>query len=64
MTPVSDIAFTPAVKEAQRERGSRGAYEKIEQRGGWRYRVDSILAEFIAERDSFYLATASADGQP
>jgi predicted pyridoxine 5'-phosphate oxidase superfamily flavin-nucleotide-binding protein len=62
--PNSDIAFTPAVKAAQEQRGSREAYARIEQRGGWNDRVTPELAEFIAQRDSFYLGTASADGQP
>ena len=61
---VSDVAFTNSVKNAQRERGSRNAYEKMESRGGWKDEVDSSLAEFIADRDSFYLGTASAEGQP
>lgn len=62
--PVSEIAFTPAVKAAQEQRGSREAYAKMEERGGWQNKVTADLAEFIAQRDSFYLATASADGQP
>jgi len=62
--PISDIAFTPAVKRAQERRGSRETYAKMEQRGGWQNKVTPELAEFIAERDSFYLATASPDGQP
>jgi predicted pyridoxine 5'-phosphate oxidase superfamily flavin-nucleotide-binding protein len=62
--PVSDITFTPAVKAAQQKRGSREAYAKMEQRGGWQNKVTAELAEFVAQRDSFYLATASADGQP
>ncbi len=62
--PVSDIAFTPAVKAAQQQRGSRAAYAKMEQRGGWQSKVTAELAEFIAQRDSLYLATTSADGQP
>ena len=61
---VSDIAFTPSVKAAQQLRGSREAYGKMEQRSGWQSRVNGDLVEFIAERDSFYLGTASADGQP
>ena len=62
--PISDIAFTPAVKAAQEQRGSREAYARMEQRGGWQNKVTADLAEFIAQRDSFYLATASAEGQP
>ncbi len=55
--PISDIAFTPAVKAAQEERGSRSAYAKMEQRGGWNDVVTPELAEFIAARDSLYLGT-------
>ena len=62
--PVSDIAFTPAVKAAQEQRGSREAYARMEQRGGWQNTVTPDLAQFIGERDSLYLATVSADGQP
>lgn len=61
---VSDIAFTPAVKDAQRQRGSRRSYERMEQQGGWQESVTPELSVFIALRDSFYLATASRDGQP
>ena len=60
----SGIAFTPAVKEAQRRRGSRNAYEKMGRSGGWNENIDETLAEFIARRDSLYLGTASADGRP
>jgi hypothetical protein len=60
----SDIAFTPAVKAAQKARGSRAGYEKAMERHDWDDRVTPALEAFIAERDSFYLGTASADGQP
>lgn len=63
-TPISDIAFTPAVKAQQIKRGSRAAYEKMEIKGGWQNTVTGQLTEFLAARDSFYLATATADGQP
>jgi predicted pyridoxine 5'-phosphate oxidase superfamily flavin-nucleotide-binding protein len=36
----------------------------MEGRAGWAGAVTQPLREFIAQRDSFYLATASADGQP
>lgn len=61
---VSDIAFTPAVKREQEKNGSRSSYARMEQRGGWENRITPDLSAFIAERDSFYLATATADGQP
>ena len=60
----SDVAFTQAVKDVQARRGSRRAYAHLEERGGWEDRVTPELAEFIAQRDSFYLATANAAGQP
>lgn len=61
---VSDVAFTPAVKAMQERLGSRAGYARREQKGGWRDRVTADLAAFLAERDSLYLATASAAGQP
>ena len=60
----SDVAFTDAVKAIQESKGSRRGYAKMEQKGGWRKTVTDDLAQFIQARDSFYLATASADGQP
>ncbi|ANK79786.1 MAG: pyridoxamine 5'-phosphate oxidase [Rhizobiales bacterium NRL2] len=60
----TDIAFSPSVKAAQAARGSRANYRRIEDKGGWRAEIDDDLAAFIAARDSFYLGTVSADGQP
>jgi predicted pyridoxine 5'-phosphate oxidase superfamily flavin-nucleotide-binding protein len=60
----SDVAFTPAVKELQRARGSRAAYARMEARGGWRTAIDAGLAAFIAAQTSCFLGTASRDGQP
>jgi len=62
--PISDIAFTPAVKAWQIDKGSRAGYERMEEKGGWRDTIDENLAGYIAERNSFYLGTASDDGQP
>lgn len=62
--PVSDIAFTPAVKAQQTRLGSRGAYVRMDEKGGWSDTVTEDLAQFIGARDSFYLATTSASGQP
>src|SRR5215475_11002088 len=60
----SDVAFTPAVKAIQARKGSREAYARVEQQGGWRTEIDENLAAFLANTNSFYLATASGDGQP
>lgn len=63
-TVSSDIAFTPAVKAIQTRKGSREAYARVEDNGGWRTEVDEHLAAFIGEQTSFFLATANAEGQP
>ncbi len=63
-TSSTDIAFSPAVKAVQERRGSRAAYARLEQNGGWDTKIDATLASFIAGMRSFYLATASKDGQP
>jgi len=60
----SDVAFTPAVKAIQTRKGSRKAYADVEERGGWRSEIDENLAAFLAEANSLYFATASANGQP
>lgn len=60
----SDVAFSPAVKAIQSRKGSRAAYAHVEQGHGWRNEVDDDLAAFLGQATSFYLATASADGQP
>jgi len=58
------VAFTPAVKAIQARKGSREAYAHVEQSGGWRTEIDDKLAGFLANANSFYFATATADGQP
>lgn len=59
-----DIAFSPSVKAAQSRRGSRQGYARMEAKGTDRTSVDAGLAKFIAATRSFYMATASRDGQP
>ena len=60
----SDVAFTPTVKAIQARKGSRDAYAHVEQGSGWRTEIDEDFAALLANTNSFYLATASADGQP
>jgi predicted pyridoxine 5'-phosphate oxidase superfamily flavin-nucleotide-binding protein len=60
----SDVAFTPAVKEIQTRKGSREAYARVEEHGGWRTEIDDKLAAVLANTNSFYMATATKDGQP
>lgn len=64
MTPSSDIAFTATVKAIQTARGSRENYARMEARGGFRTEASADLEAFLAEIDTAYLATATADGQP
>ena len=63
-TVSSDVAFTPAVKAIQARKGSRDGYARVEQSGGWRTEIDENLAAFLTDTNSFYMATATADGQP
>ncbi len=60
----SDVAFTLAVKAIQTAKGSRQTYASVEGGHGWETTVTEELEQFIAERDEFYFATASAEGQP
>ncbi|KQR70012.1 pyridoxamine 5'-phosphate oxidase family protein [Rhizobium sp. Leaf341] len=64
MPASSDIAFTPTVKALQAERGSRIAYARMEQDGGFRTEISDDLVAFLAHVDTAYLATANAAGQP
>lgn len=62
MNNVSRV-FTPAVQRAQAERGSAAQYERRVAEG-FPSTVTPELATFIAEQDTAFLATASADGAP
>lgn len=64
MTPSSDIAFTPTVKALQTEHGSREAYARMEAQGGFRTTIDERLVAMLAQANSAYLGTATAEGQP
>jgi predicted pyridoxine 5'-phosphate oxidase superfamily flavin-nucleotide-binding protein len=56
----SDVAFSAAVKRVQAALGSRAAAA----RGGFATVVSAELRAFLAEIDTAFLATASAEGQP
>ncbi len=60
----SDVAFTPAVKTIQEQRGSRAAYARMEARGGFKTAISTELAGFISAQRSFFIATANLEGQP
>jgi uncharacterized protein len=63
-TFTSDIAFTPTVKAIQARKGSRDAYARMEQSGGWQDTITDELRDFITAQTSVFLATANAQGQP
>jgi predicted pyridoxine 5'-phosphate oxidase superfamily flavin-nucleotide-binding protein len=60
----SDVAFTPAVKAQQEQKGSRAKYARMENSYGWQTTVTDELTGFLASLDMFYLGTANAEGQP
>ncbi|MBL1210154.1 pyridoxamine 5'-phosphate oxidase family protein, partial [Geminocystis sp. GBBB08] len=59
-----EIAFTPEVKAAQAERGSRETYERYISNGATNDKITPQLKEFIAEIDGFYLGTVQSNGYP
>jgi len=59
-----EVMFSPAVRTEQACRGSREAYARRAAAGHFPRELSPDAMAFIAQRDSAYLATASADGQP
>ena len=64
MSQRADIAFSPSVKAAQQARGSRAGYARATERHDWQDALPPALQDFVHARDSFYLGTVNADGQP
>jgi len=60
----SDVAFTPAVKSIQTQKGSRQGYAGVEKGEGWETTVTPELVRFLADLDMFYLGTSNAENQP
>ena len=60
----AEIAFTPKVKNEQERSGSRRSYARMELGDDHHDRLGANEAAFIAERDSFYMATVSETGWP
>ena len=59
----AELAFTDAVKKMQERLGSRSSYARLERDTY----VDGLTEneiDFIAQRDSFYMATISENGYP
>jgi len=60
----ADIAFTGAVKAVQEQYRTRSQNERLQQTGGPHDALGTAETAFIAERDSFYMATVSETGWP
>jgi predicted pyridoxine 5'-phosphate oxidase superfamily flavin-nucleotide-binding protein len=60
MEKPEDILFSPSVKAEQERLGSRASFRDRE----WATEVTENLAQFLDTIDTFFLATASADGRP
>lgn len=58
------LVFTPVVKALQEKYGSRRHYARAESGGASRDRLGPEESAFIAERDSFYMASVGASGWP
>lgn len=60
MTNPDDVMFSPPVKAEQTRLGSRAMFEDRE----WKTEITDDLRQFLGIVDTFFLATASADGRP
>jgi len=60
----AEIAFTPLVKQQQKQRGSRHLYERVEKSNDFGDRLGPSEQEFIQQRDGFYMASVSETGWP
>lgn len=60
----AELAFSPAAKELQRVHGSARQYERMQEYGASNSALGPAEAEFIGERDSFYMATVNENGWP
>ncbi len=60
----ADITFTDSVKAAQEHYGSRARNERYQSKFGPNDQLGPREADFIAQRDTFYLATVSETDWP
>jgi uncharacterized protein len=61
---ITEIAFTDAVRAEQVRNGSREAYRRFDDDPNRRDTLSAQERGFIAERDSFYMATVGENGWP
>jgi predicted pyridoxine 5'-phosphate oxidase superfamily flavin-nucleotide-binding protein len=60
----AEIAFTDSVRDIQQELGSRAAYSSMDEGEDYNHLLGQSEANFIAARDSFYMASVSETGWP
>ena len=60
----AEIAFTESVREVQKEMGSRAGYASFDGSEDYNTHLSQREADFIAARDSFYMASVSETGWP
>jgi len=60
----AELTFTPKVKALQQQHGSRRGYSRLEGGEAKLSELGPGEAAFIAERDSFYMATVGETGWP
>ena len=60
MSDPDDVMFSPSVKAEQTRLGSRAMFEDRE----WKAEITDDLRQFLGVIDTFFFATASADGRP
>jgi predicted pyridoxine 5'-phosphate oxidase superfamily flavin-nucleotide-binding protein len=60
MSGPDDVMFSPSVKAEQARLGSRAMFEGRE----WKMEITDDLRQFLGVIDTFFFATASADGRP
>lgn len=59
-----NLLFSPSVKAVQAQMGSRRAYARADDANSEPDRLTGQEAQFIADRDSFYMASIGAGGWP
>jgi uncharacterized protein len=59
-----ELAFTPLIKEQQKQHGSRRQYERMEQTSPLGNTLTPAEQDFLQRRDSFYMASVSETGWP
>ena len=60
----AELTFTDSVKVAQERYGSRPRNQRLQENLGPNDELTAREADFIAQRDTFYLATVSETGWP